>query len=178
MSRPISTPIARTPRAILAPGILALLLLATPAQGAAPSPLVIAKGHFTAANDNAVKPTAPRGSATFKQRGPAAKIIGNVHLRGMKPSTSYVAVPYVDPFCTPAPGVTAYPSSQFVTDSTGTYIGPITVNPAAVNPLATLDISKVKSVSIRGVLASPPPPAPPTVPDPVFESCDTMPVIG
>lgn len=72
-----------------------------------------------------------------------------------------------------------FPSSRFVTDTNGNANVSVTVNPAAINPLATLDLADVRSISTREVLAQGGGTGPITVPNvpwPITEACDTHPV--
>jgi hypothetical protein len=165
--------------AVLATALAALLLPAAGASQAATS-VTRVTGTFTAATDT-VKPvgdTNPRGTVVFSQPTGGGPITGVVSITGLAPNKAYLVVPYTDPVCAPAPGVTAFPSSRFTTDANGNASATVTVTPNVINPLATLDLRTVRSVSTREVLVQGGQSGPITVPNapwPITEACDTNP---
>jgi hypothetical protein len=166
--------------AVLATALAVAAPVAGPADAAS---VTTVTGTFTAATDT-VKPyndTNPRGTVVFSQPSGGGPITGVVNITGLAPSKAYLVVPYTDPVCAPTPGVTAFPSSRFVTDTAGNARNvAVTVTPNAINPLATLDLTTVKSVSTREVLVQGGQSGPvtiPNVPTPITEACDPAPVI-
>lgn len=123
------------------------------------------------------------GNVTFSQSASGAAISASGNLSGLKANTPYVTVPYKDPLCVPAVGLTAFPSKPFTTDANGkvSFSG-VTVNPQAILPVGTFDVSQTHSVSVRqvilnsinlgGIIQIP------TIPNgAAVETCDLHPVI-
>lgn len=139
-----------------------------------------AKGTFVSGSstdrlrsvDGKVKFTQPKKNGTITVSG---------NLSGLEANKLYVAVPYKDGACLPTPGITAFPSGAFQTNGTGAVVIPngVTVNPKAINPLGTFNVSQTRSISVRQVViqaVSVPgiPAGTPTVPNIVQpEACTT-----
>jgi len=161
--------------------LVAGALLLVPGQARAATTTVKATATFTAATDTfkPVNNTSPRGKVTFRQTdfGPITAT-GNV--TGLTPNRAYLTVPYADPVCAPLPGVTAFPSATWTTNANGAASFTVTVNPQAINPLATFTLDQTRSISIREALVpgqTTGPVTTPSVPNPITEACDTAPVL-
>ncbi len=159
--------------------IAALGLLALPAVAEA-APRSVAVGQFIPGQTDGLRPVS--GSVTFTQVGNGTITVTG-RLSGLEPSKGYVAVPYKDAMCLPTPGITAFPTGAFYTDSTGRVRIPagVTVNPQAINPTGQFTVQQTKSVSVRQIVISAVnlpgiPAGTPTVPNVVRpEACDVSP---
>ena len=147
---------------------LALLPLASPALASSTSQATAhfrpGSGLYLAGPGQTDGLSQLSGSVTFTQSTSGGTISVSGRVGNLAPNMLYVAVPYKDGICAPVAGVTAFPSGSFTTDGTGTATIPagVTVNPAAINPAGTINVSEVHSVSIRQVVLTPVPL--PTVP--------------
>jgi hypothetical protein len=92
------------------------------------------------------------GSETFSQSATGANLSVSGSVSGLQPNTPYVTVPYKDGECLPLAGVTAFPSTAFVTDANGSATFATTVNAGAINPTGVLDVPDIHSVSVRQVI--------------------------
>lgn len=147
-----------------------------------------ATATFTSSTDTPklLNDTKPRGTVTFTQDG-NGPITGKGKVTGLQPNRNYLAVPYKDGVCLPTPGVTAFPSAPWVTDSKGNATFTTTVNPQAINPLGQFNVAQTRSISMREVLIGgqslpvtlpwPLPSGTPNVPNPITEACDAHPVV-
>lgn len=165
---------------------LSLLALAPSAEAAAPvratATFVGGSGSYlTGAGTDGLRRVS--GQVQLRQTKPGATITARGDLTGLAPTTTYVAVPYRDGFCTPVPGVTAYPSGPFTTDRAGRARFATKVNPRAVNPAGRFDVRDTRSVSVRQVVISSValpgiPVGTPTVPNVAQpEACDKTPAV-
>ncbi len=125
------------------------------------------------------------GTLRFTQSGTGQPITVNGSLTGLAPRNLYVAVPYKDGVCLPTPGVTAFPSGTFYTDTAGrARVSNVKVDPAAVNPAGTFNVNETRSVSVRQAIVTSValpgiPVGTPTVPNGAQpEACDRNPVVG
>lgn len=177
----------RISRLLGAVGLAAAVLLAVVASPAiaatttrtanfvAGSPLYVLGGTSGPFN------TTVKGNSTFQQVG--TTITAHGHVEGLRPNTAYVTVAYKDDGCLPTPGLTAFPSAAFTTNAVGKATFTVTVNPMSINPVGTLSVPQIKSISIRQVLINSvaipyyipnnPYPASPTIPNVAYvEACD------
>lgn len=127
----------------------------------APAPGTTAVAVFDAAADTTPQlvggETTPRGTLVFTQvedPGNLNDLSVKGRVSGLAPNTAYVAVAYTDAFCTPTPGITAFPSRAFTTDKKGRARVDVLLDPQGLNPAATLDTELVQSVSIRSVVVN------------------------